>query len=142
MDSPIDVVIRNAAAEDLPVVEQLISPFVERRQLLARSTTELAELLPTGFVAEIESEIVGFSSVEIYSSKLAEILCLAVHDSYRGHGIGKLLVTECVELAKRQGVMEVMAISNAEEFLKNCGFDFTLPDQKKALFCQLRPRFE
>ena len=35
---------------------------------------------------------------------------------------------------------KVMAISSSEEFFKNCGFDYSLPDQKKAFFCQLRPR--
>ncbi|MGB7324458.1 MAG: N-acetylglutamate synthase, partial [Rubripirellula sp.] len=42
--------------------------------------------------------------------------------------------------AKDLNVMEVMAISSSEKFLQGCGFDFALPDQKKALFCQLRPR--
>ncbi|MEM6473811.1 MAG: N-acetylglutamate synthase, partial [Planctomycetota bacterium] len=31
-------------------------------------------------------------------------------------------------------------ISSSESFLQNCGFDYSLPDQKRALFFQLRPR--
>ena len=36
--------------------------------------------------------------------------------------------------------MEVMAISSSEKFLQDLGFDYSLPDQKRALFCQLRSR--
>lgn len=83
---------------------------------------------------------VGFSAVEIYSPKLAELQSLAVHHEFRRTGIGRLLVRACVDRARSLGVMEVLAISSSEDFLKSCGFDYSLPDQKKALFCQLRPR--
>ena len=113
--------------------------------LLARTEAEIIELTRHGFVAEIpaendEARVVGFSAVEIYSPKLAELLCLAVHHDFQGTGVGKALVTACVDRASELGVMEVMAISSSEDFLKTCGFEFSLPDQKKALFCQLRPR--
>lgn len=87
-----------------------------------------------------ETQIIGFSAVEIYSPKLAELMCLAVHHDFQGTGVGKALVSKCVQRAKDLGVMEVMAISSSEDFLRTCGFDYSLPDQKKALFCQLRPR--
>jgi amino-acid N-acetyltransferase len=65
---------------------------------------------------------------------------LAVHPEFQGSGVGRVLVNRCVERARDLNVMEVMAISSSEEFLQSCGFDFALPDQKKALFLQLRPR--
>ena len=40
----------------------------------------------------------------------------------------------CVERAKQHNILEVMAISASDEFLKQCGFDYSLPDQKRALF--------
>ena len=98
-----------------------------------------------GFVAarhagEEEVQLVGFSAIEIYSPKLAELQCLAVHHDFHGVGVGAALVKHCVERARKLNVMEVMAISSSEQFLQSCGFDYALPDQKKALFCQLRPR--
>jgi amino-acid N-acetyltransferase len=33
-----------------------------------------------------------------------------------------------------------MAISSSDKFLQNLGFDYSLPDQKRALFYQLRTR--
>lgn len=120
----------------------LLRPFVEQRKLLRRTRAETAALLGTGFVAVHQDGIVGFSSVEIYSKKLAEIQCLAVHPDHQGHGLGSDLVRHCVELARQRGVMEVMAISASDRFLQNLGFDYSLPDQKRALFFQLRTREE
>lgn len=133
-------VIRPANETDLPSVLALLRPFVEQRKLLRRTRAETAALLGTGFVAEYEGEVVGFSSVEIYSKKLAEIQCLAVKDGHQGQGLGSDLVRRCVELARERGIMEVMAISSSEKFLQNLGFDYSLPDQKRALFYQLRTR--
>lgn len=142
--------IRAAAAQDLPAVLDLLQPYVDRRVLLKRSREEMAVLLQTGFVASYsthaatvyDGEIVGFSSVEIYSRKLSEIQCLVVHEDHRRYGLGRHLVQQCIELARQRGVMEVMAISSSEQFLHELGFDYSLPDQKRALFYQLRSRYE
>jgi amino-acid N-acetyltransferase len=65
---------------------------------------------------------------------------LAVHSHYQRDGVGRDLVKRCVDRARELNIMEVLAISSSEEFLSSCGFDYALPDQKKALFYQLRPR--
>jgi len=87
-----------------------------------------------------EKLIVGFSAVEIYSRKLSEVQCLAVHEDFHGRGIGSELVRCCVEKAREKGVLEVMAISASDNFLRNLGFQYALPDQKRALFLQLKTR--
>ena len=116
-----------------------------QRLLLSRTQAEIIELTRHGFVAIFQGsknleEVVGFSAIEIYSTKLAELQCLAVHPRFQGSGVGKSLVQHCVQRARDLNVMEILAISSSEVFLKNCGFDYALPDQKKALFCQLKPR--
>lgn len=137
-----NVVVRRATSDDLMAVNSLLKPFVLQRKLLKRTRAEMELLVPSGFVAVAEGRVVGFAAVEIYSRKLAEIQCLAVEPEFQGHGIGSQLVRRCVELARDRGVMEVMAISSSEHFLQKLGFDYSLPDQKRALFCQLRTRDE
>ena len=143
---PPGVVIRQAQPGDAAAIHALLRPYVAQRLLLSRTEAELIELTRHGFIAEVDPPIagtppcIGFSAVEIYSPKLAELQSLAVHHEFRRTGIGRLLVRACVERARSLGVMEVLAISSSEDFLKSCGFDYSLPDQKKALFCQLRPR--
>jgi len=134
------VIFRRATLDDLAAVNGLLGPFVTARKLLKRTQAEMELLVPSGFVASVGDRIVGFSAVEIYSRKLAEIQCLAVATGYQGHGIGSELVRRCVDLARERGVMEVLAISSSDTFLQKLGFNYSLPDQKRALFCQLRSR--
>ncbi|MCA9193845.1 MAG: GNAT family N-acetyltransferase [Planctomycetales bacterium] len=134
--------MRSATERDIESVIELLRPFVQARKVLRRTRAETLALLVTGFVAESDEHVIGFASVEIYSKKLSEIQCLAVDSRFQGNGIGSELVRHCVELARQRGVMEVMAISSSEKFLQDLGFDYSLPDQKRALFCQLRSREE
>jgi len=131
-------VIRPAAPSDLEALEALIAPFVAEGRLLPRTTDELIDLLPTGFVAEFDGRIVGFATLEIYSRKFSEIRSLCVAPEFQHHGIGRRLVSACVELARERRIFEIMVISSQEHFFLGCGFDFTLPGEKKALFLQTR----
>jgi amino-acid N-acetyltransferase len=131
-----DVEIRPATSDDVEGIARLIAPFVQAKKLLPRTEQELKDLTRNGFVAVVGAEIVGFSAVDVYSRKLAELVCLAVEDERQREGIGKRLVQECVARARSLNVLEIMAISASDAFLKECGFDYSLPDQKRALFHQ------
>jgi amino-acid N-acetyltransferase len=135
-----DVKIRIATLEDIPAISAFIQPFVDEGKLLPRTLHELEELLPTCFIAELKGEVVGCAALEIYSWKLAEVRSLAVSPKARGQGIGKLLVKACVDLAVEQNILEVMAITSTDDFFKSCGFDYTLPGEKRALFIQTRDK--
>lgn len=150
--SPDSIQLRQALPSDAAAIHALLRPFVMQRLLLSRTQAELIELSRHGFVAmqhhprQDDSDqapparCVGFSAVEVYSPKLGELQCLAVHSDFQRSGIGKRLVQMCVDRARDLGVMEIMAISSSDRFLEICGFDYSLPDQKRALFQQLRPR--
>ena len=133
--------VRPARPTDGPLVLELIEPYVAQRRLLPRTLDAIEDLLDTGFVAESQGKIVGFVALEIYSKKLAEIRSLCVAESFQRHGIGKQLVTACVQRAQERSILEVMAITSSEEFFRSCGFDFTLPGEKKAFFLQTRPEY-
>ena len=133
-----DVVIRPACIGDATGVARFLAPFVARGELLPRSEEELLTLLRHGFVAEAKGRIVGFTALEIYSEKLAEVQCVSVEDAYRSQGIGRRLVTLCVDRARQLQIAETMAITAREEVLRCCGFDDSLPGAKIALFVRNR----
>jgi amino-acid N-acetyltransferase len=135
------IIVREACRDDIPGLEILVDRFVQANRLLPRTADELSDLIPFGFVAIAEDKVVGFAALEIYSAKLAEIRSLAVHDDFQGRGIGKALVQKCVDLAVKRNILEVMAITSTEGFFQACGFDFTLPGEKKALFMQTRDEY-
>jgi amino-acid N-acetyltransferase len=130
-----------ATAKDISRLAEFIKPFVADGKLLDRTSAEFEDLLPHFFVAEHEGQIIGCAALEIYSRKLAEIRSLAVSYDAQGLGVGKRLVQACVERARKHNIYEVMAITSTDGFFLNCGFDFTLPGEKKALFYQTRDEF-
>lgn len=132
------IIIRTAVERDLQELEAFIKPFVDGRRLLPRTFDELRELLAHLFIAELDGRIVGCAALEIYSWKLAEIRSLAVAPETQGMGIGKKLVDACVQRARERQILEVMAITSSDGFFMSCGFDYTLPGEKKALFIQTR----
>lgn len=140
--------VRPARAEDIPHIAHLIEPFVSDGILLRRTFDEFDELLPNFFVAVAEesdglgdAQIIGCAALEIYSPKLAEIRSLAVSESAQGRGVGKQLVAACVQRARDRGILEIMAITANDGFFQSCGFDYTLPSLKRALFLQTRDEY-
>ncbi len=131
---PAPVIIREAKADDVPQIRDLVEPFVQHRILLPRTDEELHRLVIHGFVAESEDAIVGFVALEVYSRKMAELQCLAVHADFQRRGLGKALVRRCVQRACELNIHELMAITASDALFRDCGFDYSLPDQKKALF--------
>jgi amino-acid N-acetyltransferase len=133
----IEFVVSTAQSGDLASVQNFLEPFMDDRQLLKRTSIELELLLKHAFKAtQADGTIVAFCALEIYSKKLAEIQCLAVSPDFRRKGLGAQLVKLCVERAREEKVKELMAISASEEMFVTCGFDYSLPNQKRALFIQ------
>ncbi len=126
----------NATQDDLADVQAFLQPFMDDQHLLPRTSLELQLLLKHGFICRQNSKIVGFVAFEMYSKKLGEIQCLAVDTEVRRQGIGGTLVKMCVQRAREQKVKEVLAISASEEMFRSCGFDYSLPNQKRAFFIQ------
>jgi amino-acid N-acetyltransferase len=133
------VAIRPARRDDLAAAAELMVPFITRGELLRRSRRELARLLRHAFVAETAGRVAGFAALEVYSAKIAEIQCLSFEESAEPGEIVAQLVRRCVRRARRKGVLEVMAVvpESLEATLKDCGFDFSLPRHKRAMF--IRP---
>lgn len=132
------IIVRPAEPDDADDVLEFIEIFVEAKRVLPRTLDEMTLLMPTAYVAARGSEIVGFAALEVYSKKLAEVRSLCVKPDLQGRGIGKKLTQACVELARERKIFEVMVITSSDDFFRNCGFDFTLPGEKKALFLQTR----
>lgn len=131
-----DILFRRGRVDDIGAIYCFLEFFMQQQQLLQRTPEQVAALLPYSQIALDKKRMVGFVAVEIYSHKLAEIQCLCVDPDYQRRGIGKKLVRFCVEVTRDEGILELMAISASDHFLMDCGFDYSLPGQKRALFIQ------
>ena len=128
--------IIDALEGDAEIVLDFLGPFIDQQKLLPRTIEEIKKLVENGFIAKCDNDIVGFAAIEIYSRKLAEIQCWAVSENVQGRGIGRKLIQCCTQRAKNRGVLELMVITSSEQLLQRCGFDYSLPNQKRALFIQ------
>ncbi len=76
------------------------------------------------------SYIVGSSTIFIETKiihnfgKVAHIEDVIVHNEYRGHGLGKLLLDKCIEIAKQEGCYKIIldCSDNNCKFYEKCGF--------------------
>ncbi len=116
-------VIRAAVLGDVARMEALMTPFVSTGDLLPRSNYDLCRHIKEYMVAEdADGAIVGTASLKVYSTTLAEIAALAVHDSQQGRGGGRALVESLLEDARALGLREVFGLTRKPMFFLRLGF--------------------
>jgi amino-acid N-acetyltransferase len=121
--------IRSAKISDVKAIHALISSYAERDRMLFRSLADIYKNLQAFIVAELDDDVVGCCALEIIWSDLAEIKSLAVDESNKEKGIGKMLVTAAVIQAFEIGVMRVFALTLEPEFFEKLGFSVVEKEQ-------------
>ncbi len=123
--------IRSAKISDVKAIHALINSYAERDRMLFRSVADIYENLQCFNVAELDGSVVGCCALEIVWSDLAEIKSLAVDETNREKGIGRMLVAAAAEQAAALGVPRVFALTLEPEFFLKSGFEIvekeTLP---------------
>ncbi len=114
---------RSAKILDVEAIHALINSYAERDRMLFRSMADIYENLQCFAVAELEGEVVGCCALEIVWSDLAEIKSLAVDETTKGKGIGRMLVAAAAEQAAALGVPRVFALTLEPEFFLKSGFE-------------------
>ena len=90
--------------------------------MLPRSRADLYESLREFQVAEADGEVVGCAALAIQWDSLAEIKSLAVAETVQGRGVGRRLVSACLEDARALGIARVFALTLAPAFFERQGF--------------------
>ncbi len=106
----------------MPAIHALISCYAELDRMLFRSLADIYENLQVFQVAEANGTVVGCCALKVIWSNLAEIQSLAVDKSYFGKGIGRALVNQCLEEARRLGISQVFTLTMEPVFFKKVGF--------------------
>ncbi|BAZ38568.1 GCN5-related N-acetyltransferase [Calothrix sp. NIES-4101] len=66
-------------------------------------------------IASLNGEFIGTVRIRMLDTKMAKIERLAVLKQSRGHGIGKKLMAEALEIAESKGILEV--VIHAQEYI-------------------------
>lgn len=116
--------IRKAILKDVQNIHKLISSFAKKEVMLPRSQNYIFENIRDFFVYEENGEIIACCALHIIGwEDLAEIKSLSVDEKYHKKGVGKELVLECIEEAKKIGVKKIFALTFVPEFFNKVGFN-------------------
>ncbi|MDO9063029.1 MAG: amino-acid N-acetyltransferase [Microbacterium sp.] len=115
--------IRRATTADVPRIQQLIEPLIQRRILLGKERVVFYELIQEFLVAEdANGELIGCGALHVMWADLAEVRTLAVLDQWRGRGVGHALVQRLIDRASALGVTRVFCLTFEIEFFERHGF--------------------
>lgn len=122
MRSPANALVRPAESDDLDAISLLVSIYADLGNLLPRSKNQIAQNLEYFIVAEIDSNIVGCASLELFTPNLGEIRSLMVANEYQRLGIASNLINTLTTRAHEMKVQRVMALSYVPELFHKHNF--------------------
>jgi amino-acid N-acetyltransferase len=116
--------LRPARTSDVAAIKRLVAPLAEERILMAKETVAYYESLQEFRIAESDGgEVIGCGALHVMWEDLAEIRTLAAADSWRGRGVGHVLVENLLEEARALGVSRVFCLTFEVDFFKRHGFE-------------------
>src|SRR5947208_12319117 len=96
--------VRKASMQDIPALLELINGYAAKGIMLPRTEFELSENMRDFMVAYAGSRLVGCGAMHFYSPTMGEVRSLAVAESHKTHGIGRLIVDALIYEAKLYGL--------------------------------------
>ncbi len=116
--------VRPARTSDIPHIEALIEPYVQRRILLGKDTVALYEAVQEFQIAEnSRGDIIGCGALHVMWHDLAEVRTVAVAPAALGLGAGRALVAALEQQAGRLGVNRLFCLTFEVEFFQKLGFE-------------------
>ena len=114
--------IRKAVLRDAQAIHDLINLYARKELLLPRSLASIYEHIRDFWIYEEEGKIIACCALQVLWEDLAEVRSLAVLPERRGEGIGRRLVSACLEEARQLGVKRVFSLTYEREFFESLGF--------------------
>lgn len=129
------LVVRAATVRDVPAIEALVAPLAEQKVLIAKETVAYYEGIQDFLVVEEITpdstiKVVACGALHVMWRDIAEIRTLATDASYRGKGLGRMLVEGLLDRARLLGVKRVFCLTFEVNFFERLGFH-VMPEQSQ-----------
>lgn len=115
--------VRKASMQDIQPLLELINGYAAKGIMLPRTEFEMSENMRDFMVAYAGNQLVGCGALHFYSPTMGEVRSLAVAESHKTHGIGRMVVDSLVYEAKLYGLDAVFAFTYVPEFFAKVGFN-------------------
>ena len=114
--------IRNATSSDAVAISGLVASYAELDRMLFKPVSDVYEYLQTFKVAEVDSVLAGCCALQVVWAELGEVKSLAVGKEYFSRGIGRELVSACLDNARDLGIKKVFTLTLEPVFFEKMGF--------------------
>ncbi|PXW33598.1 UNVERIFIED_CONTAM: N-acetylglutamate synthase [Williamsia faeni] len=116
-----DAIVRRARTSDVPRIKALIDQYAGKI-LLEKNLVTLYEAVQEFWVAEVDGSVVGCGALHVLWADLGEVRTVAVEQSMAGHGIGHILVSRLLEMARELQLSRVFVLTFETRFFGKHGF--------------------
>lgn len=115
--------VRTARTSDVPHVQRLIDPLVQRRILLGKDAVVFYEAIQEFRIAEDENGTpIGCGALHVMWEDLAEVRTLAVVPEWLHHGVGHALLERLEADAIALGLSRLFCLTFEVDFFEKHGF--------------------
>lgn len=114
--------VRKAVLNDAESIYSLIEYFAKKGGMLHRPLADIYDSFRDFFVYEEDGRVAGTCALHISGPDMGEIRSLAVSEDCIGRGIGRRLVSACLDEARSIGLRSVFALTYQVGFFHRLGF--------------------
>ncbi|HEY9315602.1 amino-acid N-acetyltransferase [Williamsia sp.] len=114
-------IVRRARTSDVPRIKALIDQYAGKI-LLEKNLVTLYEAVQEFWVAEVDGSVVGCGALHVLWADLGEVRTVAVEQSLAGHGIGHILVSRLLDVARDLQLSRVFVLTFETRFFGKHGF--------------------
>jgi len=115
--------VRPARTSDVPGIQQLIAPLVQRNILLHKDNVELYEsVLEFRVAVDSADRIIGCGALHVLWEDLGEVRTIAVDDAFRGSGVGHAIYSDLEAQAREIGLSRLFCLTFEVDFFTRQGF--------------------
>jgi amino-acid N-acetyltransferase len=115
--------VRPARTSDIPAIQALVEPLVQRRILLGKERVVFYEAVQEFRVATAESgELVGCGALHVMWEDLGEVRTLAVAEDWLHRGVGHAILSDIEASADALGLSRLFCLTFETGFFARHGF--------------------
>ena len=116
--------VRTARTPDVPAIQRLVEPLVNRRILLGKDNVVFYEAIQEFRIAEdADGTAIGCGALHVIWQDLAEVRTLAVVPDWLHRGVGHALLERLEQDAVALGLTRLFCLTFEVEFFTRHGFE-------------------
>jgi len=117
------VTVRRARTSDIPGIQEMVEPLVQRRILLGKDAVVFYEAVQEFKVAVDDGgAIIGCGALHVFWEDLGEVRTLAVSDAWLGQGVGRMLLAALEGEARDLGLSRLFCLTFEVPFFERNGY--------------------